>query len=45
MKERQYRSRQGRSDSRYEDSASVMFYMMTAALILILTYSIFNYAQ
>ena len=44
MKERQYRSRQGRSDTRYEDSASIMFYSMTAFLILILTYSIIKYA-
>ena len=42
--ERQYRSRQGRSDERYEESASFMFYVASAALILLLTYSIIKYA-
>lgn len=44
MKTRQYRSRQGRDDKRYEESASFMFYAMSAALILLLTYSIITYA-
>lgn len=44
MKLRQYRSRQGRDDAKYEDSAAIMFYAMTVGLILILTYSIITYA-
>lgn len=44
MKERQYRSRQGRSDSKYKDSAAGTFWAMSIALILLITYSIYTYA-
>jgi hypothetical protein len=44
MKTRQYRSRQGRSDEKYEESGAILFYTMSAAFIILLTYSIIKYA-
>lgn len=44
MKDRQYRSRQGRSDRDYEQTSQFAFYAMTAGLVLFIIYSIITNA-
>ena len=44
-KQRQYRSRQGRSDDQYENDAKVLFYTLTGGIASVLIYAIVNFIQ